>query len=275
MNKLLTFNYQLHEHLSSDNGVLRSVWPDLWISELLTHVQLQLDQFVLWMNHSVLFVNQFNGFIWKNPLVHKFDSCVSEGWRFLRFEVTRTICIFMECGGVKALKCSEVKFFQNKDTLFDQNDQIQNTLLLFTTTMSRIFKCRLPIWIKCSKRLCIKSKLNYSLFQVLFWMWNAPIPALCGLTRNHSSAPFIASRISSFQKMSFLMTLNLACIIGPVNYVIGAGTVFLLAPKATPVLWHWGGWRGRKYEKCWNGLVFVRERRIDWECEYCHCFSGC
>jgi len=44
--------------------------------------------------------------------------------------------------------------------------------------------------------------------------------------------------------MSFLMTLNLACLIGPVNYVIGAGTVFLLAPKATSVLWHWSRWRG-------------------------------
>lgn len=32
--------------------------------------------------------------------------------------------------------------------------------------------------------------------------------------------------------MSVLMTLNLACLIGPVNYVIGAGTAFLLAPEA-------------------------------------------
>ncbi len=57
-----------------------------------------------------------------------------------------------------------------------------------------------------------------------------------------------------------LMTLNLACLIGPVNYVIGAGTMFLLAPKAISALWHQGGWRGRKRRKCWNGLVVERER---------------
>lgn len=95
-------------------------------------------------------------------------------------------------------------------------------------------------------------------------MWNAPPCWIYGKGSHscslHSGAPFISSRISSFQKMSLLMTLNLACLIGPVNYVIGAGTVFLLAPKAISALWHQGGQRGRKCRNCWNGLVVDRER---------------
>lgn len=119
--------------------------------------------------------------------------------------------------------------------------------------------------IRCFKPLCINwSKLKVCVFWVLLWMWNAPPCWIYGKGSHpyslHSGAPFISSRISSFQKMSLLMTLNLACLIGPVNYVIGAGTVFLLAPKAMSAPWHQGGWRGRKCRKCWNGLVVERKR---------------
>lgn len=41
-----------------------------------------------------------------------------------------------------------------------------------------------------------------------------------------------------FPKMLVLMTLNLACLIRPVNYIIRAGTEFHLLPGAVLVQWH-------------------------------------
>lgn len=94
-------------------------------------------------------------------------------------------------------------------------------------------------------------------------MWNIPIPALCGFTRNHSSAPFISSQISSFQKMSFLMTWSLACLIGPVNYVIGAGTVSI-GPKgnSSPVTMGWAEREEVRKVSEWLGGPQREENRL-------------
>lgn len=72
--------------------------------------------------------------------------------------------------------------------------------------------------------------LNLKYIVVLdIWKWN--LFMLYANWQGITGAAFISSWISCFQKMSLLMTLNLACLIGPVSYVIEAGTMFPLAPQ--------------------------------------------